>query len=123
MDNLLPDFLLSCWFILNVEIRLEEDSKIIISALFALSLILYAFSPKLEQVTLSADTGQIYDINSQIPIGVDTVPTDYKLQCSSFDVSGGEITEEDGQFLFSASEPGEYTVNINVAGAERNQRL
>ena len=99
----------------------KKTPKIIISALFALSLILYAFSPKLEQVTLSADTGQMYDINSQIPIGVDTVPTDYKLQCSSFDVSGGEITEEDGEFLFSASEPGEYTVNINVAGAESNE--
>lgn len=99
----------------------KKPPKIIISTLFALSLILYAFSPKLEKATLSADTGQIYDINSQIPIIVDTVPTDYKLQCSSFDVSGGKITERNGEFSFSASEPGEYAVKINVAGAESNE--
>lgn len=99
----------------------KKTPKIIFSALFALSLILYAFSPKLEQITLSADTGQVYDIDSQIPINTSTVPNDYKLQDSYFEISGGEITEEDGEFLFSASEPGEYTITVNIAGAESNE--
>lgn len=99
----------------------KKTPKIIISILFAFGIISYAFSPKLEQVTLSANTGQIYDINSQIPIDVSTTPDDYKLQNSSFDVSGGEIIEDNGEFSFSASESGKYTVMVNVAGVESNE--
>lgn len=99
----------------------KKTPKIIISILFAFGIISYAFSPKLEQVTLSANTEQIYDINSQIPIDVSTTPNDYKLEGSSFDVSGGEIIEDDGEFSFSASKPGKYTVAINIAGVESNK--
>lgn len=99
----------------------KKTPKIIISILFAFGIISYAFSPKLEQVTLSANTEQIYDINSQIPIDVSTTPNDYKLEGSSFDVSGGEIIEDDGEFSFSASKPGKYTVAVNIAGVESNK--
>lgn len=99
----------------------KMPAKIIISLIYAFIIISYIFSPKLEQVTLSADTEQIYDINSQIPIGITTVPSDYELQTSYFDVSGGTILEKDGQFLFFASVPGEYTIKVNIAGAKSNE--
>lgn len=101
----------------------KKTPKIIISILFAFGIISYAFSPKLEQVTLSANTGQIYDINFQIPIDVSTTPDDYKLQSSSFNVSGGEIIEDNGKFSFSASKPGKYTVMVNIAGVESNELI
>lgn len=99
----------------------KKVPKIIVSALYGIALIAYISSPKLESVTLSADTGQIYDINSEIPIEVSTDPEDYALSESSFKVSGGRVTEEDGLFVFSASEEGDYTVSVESGNVSSNE--
>lgn len=99
----------------------KKAPKIIVSALYGIALIAYIASPKLESVTLSADTSQIYDINSEIPIEVSTKPEDYSLSGSSFNISGGQITEKDGSFVFSASREGEYTVSVESDNVESNK--
>lgn len=99
----------------------KKAPKIIVSALYGIALIAYIASPKLESVTLSADTGQIYDINSEIPIEVSTKPEDYSLSESSFNISGGQITEKDGSFVFSASREGEYTVSVESDNVDSNK--
>lgn len=99
----------------------KKAPKIIVSVLYGLALIAYIVSPKLESVTLSADTGQIYDINSEIPIEVSTKPEDYSLSESSFNISGGQITEKDGSFVFSASREGEYTVYVESDNVDSNK--
>ena len=99
----------------------KKAPKIIVSVLYGLALIAYIVSPKLESVTLSADTGQIYDINSEISIEVSTKPEDYSLSESSFNISGGQITEKDGSFVFSASREGEYTVYVESDNVDSNK--
>lgn len=99
----------------------KKAPKIIVSVLYGIALIAYIASPKLESVTLSADTGQIYDINSEIPIEVSTKPEDYSLSESSFNISGGQITEKDGSFAFSASREGEYTVSVESDNVDSNE--
>lgn len=99
----------------------KKAPKIIVSALYGIALIAYIASPKLESVTLSADTSQIYDINSEIPIEVSTRPEDYSLSESSFNISGGQITEKDGSFVFSASREGEYTVSVESDNVDSNK--
>lgn len=99
----------------------KKAPKIIVSALYGVALIAYIASPKLESVTLSADTGQIYDINTEIPIEVSTKPEDYSLSESSFNISGGQISEKDGLFVFSASKEGEYTVSVESDNVDSNK--
>lgn len=99
----------------------KKVPKIVVSVLYGIALIAYISSPKLENITLSADTGQIYDINSEIPIEVSTDPEDYTLSESSFNVSGGRVAEEDGLFIFSASEEGDYTVSVESGNVSSNE--
>lgn len=99
----------------------KKAPKIIVSALYGVALIAYIASPKLESVTLSADTGQIYDINTEIPIEVSTKPEDYSLSESSFNISGGQISEKDGLFVFSASKEGKYTVSVESDNVDSNK--
>ena len=99
----------------------KKAPKIIVSALYGLAVIAYIASPKLESVTLSADTEQIYDINSEIPIEVSTKPENYSLSESSFNISGGQIIEKEGSFVFSASKEGEYTVSVGSDNVDSNK--
>ena len=99
----------------------KKAPKIIVSALYGLAVIAYIASPKLESVTLSADTEQIYDINSEISIEVSTEPENYSLSESSFNISGGQIIEKEGAFVFSASKEGEYTVSVGSGNVDSNK--
>lgn len=97
--------------------------KIIVSVLYALGIIVYFTSPKLESVTLAADTEQVYDINYEIPIEVSTTPKDYSLSVSSFSISGGDVVERNGDFLFISEEEGEYTVSIEMYNVDSNKLI
>lgn len=99
----------------------KKVPKIVISAFYAIAIIVYFMSPKLESITISADTELVYDINSEIPIEVSVVPENYSLSESSFNISGGEIVEKDESFVFVPSKTGEYTVNAEMNGIESNE--
>ena len=89
----------------------KKSIKGIITAIiliFALSGI--ASPDNLEQITLSADTGQTYDINKKISIKATTTPTDYELSSDDFKCSGGKINIDKQSISFVATKDGSYKI-------------
>ena len=89
----------------------KKSIKGIITAIiliFALSGI--ASPDNLEQITLSADTGQTYDINKKISIKATTPPTDYELSSDDFKCSGGKINIDKQSISFVATKDGSYKI-------------
>lgn len=99
----------------------KKTPKILISIFFGWIVIASLFSPKLEQAILTADTGQIYDINSQVLIDISTTPEDYDLSPSMFETSGGKLLEENDKFFFTTSDPGDYVIAIADTDVDSNQ--
>ena len=99
----------------------KKTPKVLISIFYAWIVISSLFTSGLEQAVLTADTGQIYDIDSQVPIDISTTPENYDLSLEMFETSGGELLEENDKFFFTASEPGDYTITMDVADVDCNQ--
>lgn len=99
----------------------KKSIKGIITAIiliFALSGI--ASPDTLEQITLSADTGQTYDINKKISIKATTTPTDYELSSDDFKCSGGKINIDKQSISFVATKDGSYKIWAEHDGIKSN---
>lgn len=99
----------------------KKSIKGIITAIiliFALSGI--ASPDNLEQITLSADTGQTYDVNKKISIKATTTPTDYELSSDDFKCSGGKINIDKQSISFVATKDGSYKIWAEHDGIKSN---
>lgn len=99
----------------------KKAPKIIISLFYVIGFWGIITAPSLESVEISADTGKVYDIHTEIPIKVTTDPENYPLSESAFNVSGGEIVEKDGAFAYSSLKSGKYTVYVKTGNIKSNE--
>lgn len=77
----------------------------------------------LETAVLSADTNIVYDINSDIPLDIETTPDDFVLSEDNFAVSGGEIVLDDESVYFSADKAGKYEICFEADEVKSNTLL
>lgn len=75
---------------------------------------------ELKDIVLSADTANVYDINTEIPIELTTDPDKYSLSEDDFDISGGTLNISDNNVSFSADEGGAYTICAKHSDVESN---
>lgn len=76
---------------------------------------------ELTKITISADTKTVYDINTKVPIAVTCNPSDAKLESISCNASGGEFSNDNGEFSFTADKEGEYTLYVASGDVKSNQ--
>lgn len=69
-------------------------------------------TPDPEEITISADTSQVYDINDEVNIDLDVKPKDCFISKYSFEVSGGEIDREDDIYTFTSAAAGEFDIYV-----------
>lgn len=69
-------------------------------------------TPDPEEITISADTSQVYDINDEVNIDLDVKPKDCFISKYSFDISGGEIDREDDIYTFTSGVAGEFDIYV-----------
>lgn len=98
----------------------KKPIKVIITALFAFVTISAMTSPKLESMSLSADTSKTYDINQNIKITAEILPSDYDIPDSAFKSSGGKIKISDDFIVFSAPKAGSYKIWLEYGGIKSN---
>ncbi len=76
---------------------------------------------ELEDISINADVSQTYDINTEVPVEISTTPEDFALSASSFVVSGGKISENEGSFVFTSSEEGTFTIYAESGEIKSNE--
>lgn len=74
-----------------------------------------------EQISLSADASQLYDINTKVEISLETLPKDYNLPKYAFKVSDGELIFEDDKISFTSSSEGEFDIYAEYSGVSSNK--
>ena len=100
----------------------KKTVKGIITAIILIFALAGIASPNnLEQITLSADTGQTYDINKKISIKATTTPTDYELSSDDFKCSGGKINIDKQSISFVATKDGSYKIWAEHDGIKSNK--
>lgn len=93
----------------NTEKNVEkvEDTKPVVAAL--------------ESLSISADTDQTYDINTEVPVTLTVTPADANID--NLTLNGSECTfasDDNGNLTFSASGAGSYIINVSCDGIESN---
>lgn len=93
----------------NTEKNVEkvEDTKPVVAAL--------------ESLSISADTDQIYDINTEVPVTLTVTPSDANID--NLTLNGSECifaSDDNGNLTFSASEAGSYIITVSCDGIESN---
>lgn len=84
-----------------------EDTKPVVAAL--------------ESLSISADTDQTYDINTEVPVTLTVTPADANID--NLTLNGSECTfasDDNGNLTFSASGAGSYTITVSCDGIESN---
>ena len=84
-----------------------EDTKPVVAAL--------------EGLSISADTDQTYDINTEVPVTLTVTPADANID--NLTLNGSECTfasDDNGNLTFSASEAGSYIITVSCDGIESN---
>jgi hypothetical protein len=84
-----------------------EDTKPVVAAL--------------ESLSISADTDQIYDINTEVPVTLTVTPSDANID--NLTLNGSECTfasDDNGNLTFSASGAGSYIITVSCDGIESN---
>ena len=84
-----------------------EDTKPVVAAL--------------ESLSISADTDQTYDINTEVPVTLTVTPADANID--NLTLNGSECTfasDDNGNLTFSASEVGSYIITVSCDGIESN---
>jgi len=84
-----------------------EDTKPVVAAL--------------ESLSISADTDQTYDINTEVPVTLTVTPADANID--NLTLNGSECTfasDDNGNLTFSASEAGSYIITVSCDGIESN---
>lgn len=71
-------------------------------------------------ITISADTEIVYDINTDIPVIAEYEPSDAKLDDITCESSGGNFTNTNEKLSFTASEAGNYHVYITCGDIKSN---
>lgn len=75
----------------------------------------------LESLSISADTDQIYDINTEVPVTLTVTPSDANID--NLTLNGSECifaSDDSGNLTFSASEAGSYIITVSCDGIESN---
>lgn len=102
----------------------KKTIKGIVTALLAFGFIgscAGSSGPTLEQINLSTNTSEAYDINEEIYISCDTIPVEFELTEDAFKASGGTLSYSGNSLYFSADEPGTYTISAEYAGITSNE--
>ena len=101
--------------------------KILLSSLFGfwfLILCVAAATPTpekpLEEIILSLDSDQVYDINNPVDIVVETNPEDYHIPKSAFEITGGELDFKDDKITFTSSVDGEFDISVEYSDVMSN---
>lgn len=84
-----------------------EDTKPVVAAL--------------ESLSISADTDQTYDINTEVPVTLIVTPADANID--NLTLNGSECTfasDDNGNLTFSASGAGSYIITVSCDGIESN---
>lgn len=84
-----------------------EDTKPVVAAL--------------ENLSISADTDQTYDINTEVPVTLTVTPADANID--NLTLNGSECTfasDDNGNLTFSASGAGSYIITVSCDGIESN---
>lgn len=84
-----------------------EDTKPVVAAL--------------ESLSISADTDQTYDINTEVPVTLTVTPADANID--NLTLNGSECTfasDDNGNLTFSASGAGSYIITVSCNGIESN---
>ncbi len=84
-----------------------EDTKPVVAAL--------------ESLSISADTNQTYDINTEVPVTLTVTPADANID--NLTLNGSECTfasDDNGNLTFSASGAGSYIITVSCDGIESN---
>lgn len=74
----------------------------------------------LEEIILSLDSDQIYDINNPVDIVVETTPEDYHIPKSAFEITGGELDFKDDKITFTSSVDGEFDISVKYSDVMSN---
>ena len=72
-------------------------------------------------MSISADTDQIYDINTEVPVTLTVTPSDANID--NLTLNGSECifaSDDNGNLTFSASEAGSYIITVSCDGIESN---
>lgn len=93
----------------------------VFSGFWFISLIYAMTLPTPEQLSLSADTSQIYDVNTEVAITLKTIPEDCSIPESAFKVSNGELSFKDDKITFTSSVEGEFGIYAKYSGITSNK--
>lgn len=74
----------------------------------------------LEKLSLSAGSEQIYDINHQVDIVLETTPEDCDIPKSAFEVSGSELDIKNDKITFTSSADGEFDIYVEYSDITSN---
>ena len=74
----------------------------------------------LEEIILSLDSDQVYDINNPVDIVVETNPEDYHIPKSAFEITGGELDFKDDKITFTSSVDGEFDISVEYSDVMSN---
>ena len=74
----------------------------------------------LEEIVLSSDSNQIYDINNTVDIAVKTKPEDYHIPKSAFEITGGKLDFKNDKIIFTSSEDGEFDICVKYSDVTSN---
>ena len=74
----------------------------------------------LEEIVLSSDSNQIYDINNTVDIAVKTKPEDYHIPKSAFEITGGKLAFKNDKIIFTSSEDGEFDICVKYSDVTSN---
>ena len=76
--------------------------------------------PHLKTMSLSADTNQTYDINSNVEITLKTDPEDFEIPESAFKVSGGKIKPKNNKIIFTSPKGGNFKIYVKYKDVKSN---
>ncbi len=82
---------------------------------------IYLFTPRLKELSVSADTTQTYDVNSNVVITLKTIPENFKIPDSAFKTSGGKLNFENDQIIFTSSKPGKFSIRVAFSDIKSNK--
>lgn len=74
-----------------------------------------------DKIILSADSEQVYDINSKVDIDLETEPPDCHIPQTAFEVSGGELDLRNEKIVFTSSESGEFDIQVKYSDITSNK--
>lgn len=110
--------------------RRKKKGGLLIPSLICVQIVLVIFlciyffapilSPKLKEISLSADTNQTYDINSDVNITLKTDPENFEIPDSAFKTSDGKLDFKDNKIIFTSSRGGNFKIYVKYSDVKSN---